>query len=248
MRFNMLKKAVFLAIIYLSFFTFIFAQNSEERENYYKLHSLTQAGPPRQIKVIKISNIARGSSMLSEGILFTYRSRRAKRVTIAGNFSHWKLKRMTRGKRGVWFYFLDNMEGKNTIRYKFNIDGIWTYDPQNDDKIDDKAGSYVSLVDSFTQKDSRRITVRLMKNNRVEFRIYRPRALFISLVGDFNHWNPENDLLQKGHDGVWRITKRLPRGQYRYRYLIDGEPAVDIYNEKSTADDAGDLCSMVRIK
>jgi len=82
----------------------------------------------------------------------------------------------------------------------------------------------------------------------VHFAVWAPNAEAVSVIGDFNHWNPENDLLKKGDDGIWRLRKRIPTGMYRYRYIIDGAWQPDIYNPLSGSDDTGEICSILKIE
>jgi 1,4-alpha-glucan branching enzyme len=51
----------------------------------------------------------------------------------------------------------------------------------------------------------------------------------IALVGDFNDWGAEVQLLQQTReDGSWHISLELPAGRtYRFRYLIDDEEWMD---------------------
>ena len=88
----------------------------------------------------------------------------------------------------------------------------------------------------------------MLKGGIVEFRIFKPGARMVTVAGDFNNWNPENDFLSKGRDGIWHMKKRLPSGSYRYRFIIDGEHRQDMYNEISSTDSAGDLCSLISVK
>jgi 1,4-alpha-glucan branching enzyme len=46
----------------------------------------------------------------------------------------------------------------------------------------------------------------------------------ITLVGDFNDWDPKSLPLRQNRDGNWRIEVELDAGcKYRFRYLLDGE-------------------------
>lgn len=46
----------------------------------------------------------------------------------------------------------------------------------------------------------------------------------VSLVGDFNDWNPDETKLEERADGRFSTTLSLePDSEYRYRYLLDGE-------------------------
>lgn len=50
-----------------------------------------------------------------------------------------------------------------------------------------------------------------------------PGASTVLLVADFTHWQKEPIPLRKTPDGIWRTTVSLSPGQYRYRFLVDGE-------------------------
>jgi len=45
----------------------------------------------------------------------------------------------------------------------------------------------------------------------------------VQLAGDFTHWNQKPVNLQKGTDGVWRISLELTPGEHHYRFLVDGQ-------------------------
>ena len=186
--------------------------------------------------------------MIEEGVLVTFKSREAGRVDVAGNFSSWRPLRMERGNRGVWYYLITNPVKKKEIQYKFVVDGIWTSDPKNPLRAYDGNGSYLSVIESFTVPEGRHVSYRLIDGSTVEFRTWNPTARMISLVGDFNHWNPENDLLRRGTDGIWRLRKRLSKGDYRYKFIIDGRWQPDYYNGKSASDEIGGICSLIRIQ
>jgi hypothetical protein len=61
------------------------------------------------------------------------------------------------------------------------------------------------------------VTVRLV--------LAAPGAGSVSVVGDWNGWDPERDRLRDPDgDGVWEIRLRLQSGQEaRYQFLVDGE-------------------------
>lgn len=45
----------------------------------------------------------------------------------------------------------------------------------------------------------------------------------VSVVGDFNDWNPESGVMQKRKDGFWAKAIRFEPGTYHYRFVADGE-------------------------
>lgn len=215
---------------------------------YYNLKFLKKSDSPIITQMIKVDKISSGEKILSKGVLFTYKNRKALNVSIGGNFNSWKSETMQKSNNGVWYFFLEGKKAAQKIEYKLNVDGIWIADPKNIKKRDDSFGSYISYINFTQEKEGRQITYRMLGKRTVEFRLYNQSADVISLVGDFNHWNPENDLMQKGNDGIWRLKKRLPRGTFRYRYIIDGEWSADIYNRESGTDTSGEICSFITLK
>jgi 1,4-alpha-glucan branching enzyme len=238
-------KKAFIALL-VPAMGFSYGNNRSQVDQYYNLKFLKSASYPAEKQIMRISPET-GTQKVVRGILFTYKDRHVKKAEIAGNFSNWRGIRMERGDNGVWFVLISDYNNGDKIRYKFIIDGIWTNDPVNIDREDDGIGSYVSVVDPVKEIDGKNVTYRITERNRVEFRIYNPRASFISIVGDFNHWNPENDILRKGTDGIWRLKKHIPLGKYKYKYIIDGKWTVDIYNSATASDDSGSLCSLLEV-
>ena len=50
--------------------------------------------------------------------------------------------------------------------------------------------------------------------------IHAPRAARVELAGDFNEWTPVP--ATRAANGVWYVDLRIPPGQYRYAFRIDG--------------------------
>jgi len=59
----------------------------------------------------------------------------------------------------------------------------------------------------------------------VRFVLEAPQAGRVSVVGDWNNWNPDKDRLRdEDGDGPWEVTLHLQKGQEaRYQFLVDGE-------------------------
>ncbi|MHC4339370.1 MAG: isoamylase early set domain-containing protein [Planctomycetota bacterium] len=57
----------------------------------------------------------------------------------------------------------------------------------------------------------------------VTFRSTAPeKAATVSLVGQFNDWDPASHPMKLRKDGTWSVTVRLPsESRYEYRYLLD---------------------------
>lgn len=242
----------FIAISVLFFsVNFIFAYDDYTSVTEYSFETLREAGPPQRLQVILNTVADRGKSQLVRGVLFTYSSRSAVKVYLAGTFSNWRRITMQRNANGIWYYFLSEYDEEDRVLYKYSVDGVWISDPANDEVEDDGYGSYLSVAWPDSTPDGRFVTYKMMRGgkvNTIEFRIYDENADFVSIAGDFNNWNPENDILIKGSDNIWRLTKKLPHGRYRYKYIINGEWKVDLYNPDTAADDTGGTASLLNVK
>ncbi len=240
------------------------ALDTGRRKRAYSLHNietLRRAVRPRYVRIVNSRHYAGGGGeYLQKGILFTFASYRSRKVYLSGDFNNWGLIPMRRNRMGVFYHVLPVREielGERIERYqyKFQIDGIWTHDPSHPNRREDGLGGYVSeyLLDDVDV--DRQISVRVLKEREpnaerlVEFAIYLPGVENLSLVGDFNNWNPEHDLMRKGRDGVFRLRLRLRPGEYVYKYVADGKWMLDKFNENARYHQGIDeLCSYLDLK
>jgi 1,4-alpha-glucan branching enzyme len=70
----------------------------------------------------------------------------------------------------------------------------------------------------------------------------------VSVVGDFNNWNPIATRMKKNSFGVWEVLVPLDRGNWSYKYNVDGQWILDPKNFKRVSNDQGDLRSVVTVK
>ncbi len=69
---------------------------------------------------------------------------------------------------------------------------------------------------------------RKRKRIRTETFTYQaPDAVSVLLVGDFTEWQQHAVALEKGKNGVWSTTVKLPTGTHRYLFIVDGEWCED---------------------
>jgi 1,4-alpha-glucan branching enzyme len=71
---------------------------------------------------------------------------------------------------------------------------------------------------SFYEKNSLR-----QKTKEFQFSLLAVDAKKVSLVGEFNNWNPDADPMKRNDDGTWTTTKKLPQGNMEYKFWLDGE-------------------------
>lgn len=83
----------------------------------------------------------------------------------------------------------------------------------------------------------------------VQFVLRAPDASTVSLVGDFNEWDPRATPLRAvAANGVWTISLPLEQGRHVYAFVVDGEQWVaDPQAPKAPGDDFGIPNSIVTV-
>ena len=56
--------------------------------------------------------------------------------------------------------------------------------------------------------------------------LVQPDAQSVTIVGDFNGWDPSRTPLERRDGGVWSTTIALSPGRYHYMFLVDGRQWV----------------------
>lgn len=73
----------------------------------------------------------------------------------------------------------------------------------------------------------------------VRFELLAPAARRVTIVGDFNAWDPRGHALERARNGVWAIAIPLAPGRYVYSFMIDGRLTPDPRAPRSTDEDFG---------
>jgi 1,4-alpha-glucan branching enzyme len=81
----------------------------------------------------------------------------------------------------------------------------------------------------------------------VNFICVAPEAQSVSLVGDFNKWNPAANPMKRMPDGAWLIMVELPHGHHRYAFLVDGALTLDPRAQGITRNDEGERVSLLPV-
>ena len=62
----------------------------------------------------------------------------------------------------------------------------------------------------------------ITENGRTQFRFFRPNVDSVRLVGDFSGLDGDGLAMDSRGDGWWTADVRFEAGEYRFRYLADG--------------------------
>lgn len=83
----------------------------------------------------------------------------------------------------------------------------------------------------------------------VRFEVAAPGAAQVTLVGDFNDWNPAaTPLRATRRNGVWSVTVPIAPGRHEYAFVVDGERWIpDPHAPRAAAADFGSANSVVTV-
>jgi 1,4-alpha-glucan branching enzyme len=81
----------------------------------------------------------------------------------------------------------------------------------------------------------------------VNFICNASQAKTVSLVGDFNQWNPAAHPMKQMADRSWLVTVELKHGHHRYAFLVDGVLTLDPHAQGITRNDKGERVCLVPV-
>lgn len=81
----------------------------------------------------------------------------------------------------------------------------------------------------------------------INFICHAPEATTVSLVGDFNEWNPAALPMKQMPDRSWLLTVELKHGHHRYAFLVDGDLTLDPSAQGITRNDKGERVCLVPV-
>ena len=184
--------------------------------------------------------------ILQDKIIFFYRGTgKEKKVVIGGDFTEWQpLLLMEKKSTNMWQFVWEERLKAGEYRYRILVDDIWTSDPQNTNFIIDSYGEKISffiLENDFIPKSSNPLWI---EKDVYEFKYIDKKANFVSLVGNFNNWNPFKHQMSSKEPGEFKIRIKLNPGIYVYCFVVDDKWTPDPKNLKQFRDAAGNIVSV----
>jgi 1,4-alpha-glucan branching enzyme len=85
------------------------------------------------------------------------------------------------------------------------------------------------------------------KTKKIQFSLEAGDATKVSLVGEFNGWNPDADPMQIDENGIWTKAKKLPPGNIEYKFWVDGEWIPDPENLRTCPNCFGTLNNVAKV-
>ncbi len=82
----------------------------------------------------------------------------------------------------------------------------------------------------------------------VLFTFEKADADSVAVAGDFNNWAADKNLLKKNKNGIWCIVLPLKKGEYGYKFVVNGSEWVADPKNKATKDDGfGGVNSLLKV-
>ncbi len=83
--------------------------------------------------------------------------------------------------------------------------------------------------------------------HRADFFCHAPEAKQVSIVGDFNNWNPNVTPMIRQPDGRWMASLELTHGYHQYAFQVDGKRVLDPNAAGKTRDSQSQPVSLAAI-
>jgi chromosome partitioning protein len=143
-----------------------------------------------------------------------------------------------KAKLGKYFF---NTKIRSSVRIREasrNGQTIFEHDPKCTAALD-----YYNLTSEVVNLDKIDIDMVIK-----EFMLHAPKAGSVYVLGDFNGWKKsEVNQLTKLDNGTWSAHFTLPKGKFRYKYLIDDQWMNDPNNPQSETNVFGSIDSIIQV-
>ena len=81
----------------------------------------------------------------------------------------------------------------------------------------------------------------------VNFICLATEARQVSLVGDFNGWQPQATPMKRQPDGCWLVQVPLGPGHHHYQFLVDDKPTLDPRAQGIARNEQGQKVSLIAV-
>jgi 1,4-alpha-glucan branching enzyme len=81
----------------------------------------------------------------------------------------------------------------------------------------------------------------------VSFICIAPAAAKVSVVGDFNAWNPDSHPMEMAFDGSWKVAIPIRHGHHQYGFLVDGILTLDPRGQGVSRNAQGQRVSLLAV-
>jgi hypothetical protein len=124
------------------------------------------------------------------------------------------------------------------LGYRIVADGVWTTDPSNPlMEVDDRGIAW--SVYEVEGEVERSVVNPVVKAGRATFVFEGAPGSRVSLVGDFNAWDPFAELMREIKPGEFAASIEVRPGRHYYAFYADGRKVLDEKNSETGIDPDG---------
>jgi len=213
------------------------------------------AASPTTLDVnIQTTRTMQAPRLVGDALILTYWSRQPARF-VGARFAHEQgsiLHVYSVNEHGVFVLDYPLPAGLERIRYRIVVDGLWMADPSNPLREIDERGDEVSVYTVETEPQRSIVNPEIKAGTAAmkdgESTVYRATFTFrgmpgsrVSLVGDFNGWDPfdPDSLMREIRAGVFTATIEVRPGRHYYAYFAEGRKMLDEWNSETGTDPDG---------
>jgi len=177
-------------------------------------------------------------------LILTYMASKPVRY-VAARFAHEDFRVLhiyRRNKNQVFFLVYPVPKGCGDLEYRIVVDGLWMRDPFNPSFV--PAGTLdtdYSVCKVKHRPRTRHVNPTWEDSTRVRLAYRGDSGQMVSLIGDFNNWDPfRHPLIEDREDpGTYTIRLPLGPGRHHYVFMVDGVRVPDPLNPEKTHDKNG---------
>jgi hypothetical protein len=178
--------------------------------------------------------------LVGDTLLLTYRSRDQVRfVGVRFRHEQWAvLHAYAVNENGVFVLDYPLPAGVGRLAYRIMVDGVWMTDPSNPLVETDERGVAVSVFEVETEP-WRSVVNPEVKAGKATFVYLGTPGTRVSLVGDFNEWDPFAELMTEERPGRFSATIAVRPGRHYYAFFAGGRKVLDEANSETGVDPDG---------
>jgi hypothetical protein len=149
-----------------------------------------------------------------------------------------------RNQNGVYFLVLDlPSDAPATLEYRLVVDGLWQGDPTNPDRYRNDQGITLNRVSLKSADLPMHDGPTQGYFGEVEFSYRGKPGQQISVIGNFNQWDPFAHFLEEASPGEYRLKLVLPPGTLLYQFVAGTRTFLDPGNAHTGHDSQGGVFS-----
>jgi hypothetical protein len=136
------------------------------------------------------------------------------------------------------------------LEYRIVIDGVWTFDTADPDRLSDPdTGLVISVARVPYLSDLHLGLYKLLdEDGRTARFLFRGASgESVAVCGDFDNWDPFIHEMSEISPGVYELELPLPPGRHYYAFIYRGEALPDPLNPEKAANRDGKIVSVLTV-